>query len=68
MFPVVRAAARALPQASQALIQAQTRTILSGPPKVRISLTEKALHGMFLTASFFGIPFYILYNIPSYRQ
>ncbi|KAF7284485.1 hypothetical protein GWI33_022077 [Rhynchophorus ferrugineus] len=60
-------------KASRLAVQAQkvapqTRSVVSGPPTVKISPAEKLVHGLIITGSCMAIPAWVLVNIKHYRQ
>ncbi|XP_003693182.3 uncharacterized protein LOC100870104 [Apis florea] len=65
MFAVQKVANRA-PLALN-LYKTQCRSLLGTPPRVRISFTEKMLHGAALYIGLMAIPIYIACNVKNYN-
>lgn len=61
-------AARVAAKAQSALTQScRQMSVVSGPPQVRISPAEKAIHGVVITLGIMAIPMWVLVNIKHYR-
>ncbi|KAG8222763.1 hypothetical protein J437_LFUL007834 [Ladona fulva] len=65
MFPVSSGIARAAQNASRTIIPMRT-SVVSGPPKNRISFPEKVLAGAGIAVAMLGIPSYVLVNMKKY--
>ncbi|RZC36301.1 hypothetical protein BDFB_006436 [Asbolus verrucosus] len=48
-------------------LAARQMSVISGPPRVRISFVEKVLHGLAITGSMMIIPCFVLANIKNYK-
>lgn len=48
--------------------QVRNMTVVSGPPRVKISTTEKALHGLAIGVGMSVVPVWVLANLKSYKQ
>lgn len=57
-------AKRIQPQVAQAT---RSMTVVSGPPRVRISFAEKVAHGLVMIGGVSAIPCYVLVNLKNYR-
>jgi hypothetical protein len=55
---------KAVPQMK---VAARQMTVISGPPRVRISFAEKVAHGLLITGSMMAIPAWVLVNIKHYK-
>ncbi|KAI0217587.1 hypothetical protein LSAT2_030680 [Lamellibrachia satsuma] len=66
MSAVMRGLIRRAPAFSQ--IAVQRATIVSGPPRVKISFAEKAGFGVVLFGCLMAVPLYVLGNIKNYRR
>ena len=62
---------------SRALVVAPTKVLarsfthqtwVSGPPRTRISLAEKAVHGLVIAVGVLATPMYIVSHIKDYRK
>ena len=42
-------------------------TYVSGPPRVRISLAEKAVHGLIIACAFAATPMWVLSHLKEYK-
>jgi len=42
-------------------------TYVSGPPRVRISLAEKAVHGLVIACAFAATPMWVLSHLKEYK-
>ncbi|KAJ8948096.1 hypothetical protein NQ318_008448 [Aromia moschata] len=42
-------------------------SVISGPPQVKISPVEKAIHGVVIAVGMMAIPAWVLVNIKNYR-
>ncbi|CAG9809848.1 unnamed protein product [Chironomus riparius] len=49
------------------LVQARAHSIVSGPPRVKISFGEKAAHGALMFASWLTIPVWVLTHMKEYK-
>lgn len=63
----VQAVARRAPQLKN-LAEAQRRTIVSGPPTVKVSKAEKMFHGWVLYVGIMAVPMYITSQLKTYRE
>ena len=63
---IVRLAARRNPQLllNRAF---HYETYVSGPPRVRISLAEKAVHGLVIACAFAATPMWVLSHLKEYK-
>ena len=63
---IVRLAARRNPQLllNRAF---HYETYVSGPPRVRISLAEKAVHGLIIACAFAATPMWVLSHLKEYK-
>lgn len=59
-----RIATRIHPNVAQAT---RKMTVVSGPPKVRISFAEKVAHGIAITVGISIVPVYVMVNLKNYR-
>ncbi|XP_044264661.1 uncharacterized protein LOC123011340 [Tribolium madens] len=55
---------RAAPQVRLATRQ---MSVISGPPRVRISFAEKVIHGVVICGSMLVVPAWVLVNIKNYK-
>lgn len=60
-------AARTLMRSNGALQQARQMSVISTPPKVRISFAEKLVHGGAIFLGVLSIPAWVLVNIKNYK-
>ncbi|KAK2179474.1 hypothetical protein NP493_488g00037 [Ridgeia piscesae] len=66
MSAIMRGLIMRAPVASQLAVQ--RATIVSGPPRVRMSFVEKVVSGVVLVGCLLAVPLYVLGNIKNYRR
>ncbi|XP_015590951.1 uncharacterized protein LOC107265725 [Cephus cinctus] len=49
-------------------VAGQQRTLVSGPPRVRVSFPEKLAHGATMAAGILFTPLWVLSHIKTYRH
>lgn len=53
--------------APQLRLASRQMSVISGPPRVRVSLAEKIAHGLTIAVSMLVVPAWVLVNIKHYK-